>query len=61
MRMNTTPTTASGAARLVRCWTAATSTPVTTEKTAGSSPRAPSMTHQASAIGRSARRSAAAS
>ena len=61
MRMNTTPTTASGAARLARCWTAATSTPVTTEKTAGSSPRAPSRTHQAAAIGRSARRSAAAS
>ena len=61
MRTNTTATAISGAARPERRSTAATSTPVAMAKPAGSRPRAASSPHQPTAIGRSARHSAAAS
>ena len=46
---NTTPTAASGPARSRPPWTAPTSAPVATANTAGSTPRHPSTTHQATA------------
>src|SRR5215471_5806880 len=61
MRMNTTPTTISGTARLALCWIAPTSTPVAMEKLAGRTPRTASRDHHPTAIGRSARDNAAAS
>ena len=53
-RTNTTPTIASGAARLAPCCTAPTSTPVASANAAGRTPRSSTTVHQPTASAASA-------